>query len=1198
MKIRELLQRDPMEHRLTSVVKITDHNPENVWVEMSEYVPTSDIHQFFRDVLDALLETRRGATERVCAWVWGFFGSGKSHLLKVLGYLLEDRELHPPGGRPISSQEFLCKKLGLEDFLPILRGEFRIKVLFINLLDHDPQSPERPTISRIVYRRLLEEGGLASEFWVAAWEREFERLGLWEEFRKWVKGTFGREWEEERDFHPEAVLRRALSHFLGDRYSSEEEAERAIEDSKRRFGTVNPSDVVRELVEEAERLDDGGAEGRVVVLLDEVGLYIGDSVPRLTDLNIFAEQVAQAGEGRVLLVVTAQEMLTDLVPRLTADRQLLEWLKDRFRLTFPLPTADVREIVARRLLEKTPEGAESLREYAQRFEGGLRASLCLGRGWGLDDFVRTYPLPPHYVQLVQDIQGTIRSSLEEARRLSGSERSLLMIVHSILKGERGLEPGAEREVGWLVSLDLIYDAMAADLAQVRSEQERAMREIEALGEVDGLPVSRIAKALFLLQQVRTRYPCTLENIASALVSHVEEDFNELKEKVRKGLERLQKESWVAVEDEGSYRLLTPPERLLEQEVKSNWPSQGELSGAAREVVRDILKGFRYEHGGTRRPLKVAIAVDGQPISEEGALQVELLTPFGLSETDARERIYEEKKTQSVIESDTIFWVAEDIPELRATLGRAEAIRKTLDRWRGRSFSDEERRRVEELEKERRRAVETRLPDLMRRAFMEGRIFINGQEIHPSGRSFEEELKKHLRSLARDLFTEFVDVHVRDADCSAILPYRPGERLPEAYHNLGLVGSDGSILKDAKYLKIMKAEIEGRRSKGLERTGRALVERFEGPPYGWDPRVVRLLVATLFKMGAVAVDYQGRRLDDPSDPQAEVVFAQARAFGRASFDTLPEVDWREARDLARQTLGAPQGDTFERTAEIVRAKTQEWAQKAAQIATRCRDNGLPPNLVQICDELKEVLADISSREEPNERLRRFLGNERKLKEAMPTLQALDDPRRFDFDKYRNMKNFVRAARAWARDLPEDLQRRWRNLEEGLNAADLLDRWESLQSDYALLWPSYREDYKRRHEEFQEEVKEALEALRQHEAFKRSPKRAEGAIRPLLSERCDATGEPREGEFACPQCGKPFEALDPSLVHLLRQEVEAKLDNLLPKPSPEKVEPLSLERTVREPKEVTELAGELRRYVRRAGRPVRVRIEARPERGERR
>ena len=85
-QIRTLFERDP-DREVIGVVKINDHDPQRVWVEMDEYVATEEVRTYFRDFLDRYLESRRGVSEDVCIWISGFFGSGKSHFLKVLGYL-------------------------------------------------------------------------------------------------------------------------------------------------------------------------------------------------------------------------------------------------------------------------------------------------------------------------------------------------------------------------------------------------------------------------------------------------------------------------------------------------------------------------------------------------------------------------------------------------------------------------------------------------------------------------------------------------------------------------------------------------------------------------------------------------------------------------------------------------------------------------------------------------------------------------------------------------------------------------------------------------------------------------------------------------------------------------------------------------------------------------------------------------------
>ena len=1180
MNVRDLLSRNP-DRPIETVIRITDRDPQRVWVEMDEYVPTDRVKGHFQDFMDALLETRRGPTERVCIWISGFFGSGKSHFLKALGYLLQDETLSDPQGRPISSQRFLCEKLGLQNYLPILQKEFRPRVLFINLLNYDVQSPDRPTLSRLIYQALLLQEGLSTTFWVAAWERELKGLGRWEEFNQWVRREYRRSWEEERRMNAEAILRRALPALLPERYPDEETAASALRNSQRVHQEITPSQVAEALRQYAESADLRG--GRTVVLLDEVGLYIGEDLPRLTDLKSLAEQVVQQGEGKVLLVATAQEALSDLVPKLTRDREILGYLRDRFRMVFRLEPTDVPEVVAHRLLEKTPQGAAHLRGILSRHQGALRAALRL-TAWQDDEFIQQYPCHPYAVRLIQDIQAGMRGSIEEQRRLSRSERSLLKLVHAILRGEGGILQGANQPVGWLVGLDLFYDALRGDLETVRSEQVRAMDEIARLGEAEGMPVARVAKALFLLQQVAQRYPCTPDHIAAALVDHVEADLHRLRTGVEAALRRLQQEGW-AVEEGGQYRLLTPVEHDLERDVRQNYPSLAEVQARAAGLARDLLRSFRYEHGQIRRQIPVSIGVDEEGPERDADLRVHLFTPFTEKEPSVL-------LARSVAEPETLFWLAGEVPELRPALERALAVQRTLDQWRTRPASSQqaEEHRAR-LEREAHQDFSVRLPALIQRAFLQGRMFRAGQELPLSGDSLEEALRGPLSQIAQEGFTAFVDTRPeKDDDCAAILSWQPGGALPAFYTRLNLVVQN-QINGNQPQLAILKAELQRRRNQGLDRSGRALADHFGRRPYGWDGRLVRALLATLLKAGLLSVRHHNRDLTDPTDAQARAIFSQTRDFNQAVFELLQEVDWRALSDRCSTLFGVPGGDTFERTAETVLQQAREWGQTAAQLETRCRDNELPRRFADACRKAADILNGLAAISDPNARLRRFEQEAGVLEEVLPTIARLKD---FPFDRYRQARRFAASVGEWARTLSGDDPARWQNFAAGMDADDLPTRWKSLEGDLALFRNRYTSDYLQRHARFQEAVRDALAALRAHEAFQHDPPNAEAALKGLSALACRAElSSLPDGEGVCPSCRRPYDTLDPAQVALRKREVEAELDRLLPRPRREHIQPLTLTRTVREEREIDTLTDELRRYVRRAGRPVQLTVRAEAE-----
>lgn len=1185
MKIKEFLERDPYRD-IEGVIKITEHDPRKVWTEMDEYVPTEKVKDALREILDTLLETKRGSNERVCVWVSGFFGSGKSHFLKVLGYLLEDRELKDAGGNQYSSQEFLCRKLGFTNYLPNLQREFTIKVLFINLLDDDPQSPERPTISRLIYRSLLETQGFSTVFWIAAWEKELKQLGKWDEFLNWVQQRFRRSWEEERRLNADVVLKQALPNLLPDRYRSEDEANQAIQESKRTHDRIEPSSVVKALKEFAQSLHK--EKGRIVVLLDEVGLYIGDSVERLTDLNRLTEKIVEDGEGKILLIASAQEALRELVPRLAANSQILNWLQDRFRTKFHLEPTEVQHVVAERLLKKNPKGSEEVSQLFQRKMGTLRSALTIDSSWNESDFVSQYPCHPYSVRLIQNIMGAFHSSVEEARRLSVGARSVLQLVHGILRGEGEIICGAEQPIGWLIPLDLFYDGLRGSL---RSDQVSAMGEIAKLGDVNGLPVSRVAKALFLLQQVSNRYPCDVDNIASALVDSVDVDINSLKDKVKDALQKLREAGWVS-EDKGKFRLLTPEQHFLEQEVNRNYPTPSEMKNEMNELLKGLLRDFRYEHGSIRKQLPVGIVVDKTTVrepelyrdergNEREGLKVVLFTPFD----DTTEN---EVLAQSITDTNAVFWKAGDNAELKQVLGRSIALRKTLEQWKTRNFSEEQNRYREQIERESVQLRQVRLPQLIQDAFMRGQIFVRGQKIGPSGKDLQSNLRDQIREIAEQLYTQFVDKRpAKDDDCAAILDWQPGSPLPQIYSDLEFLTSDQQIRRDNQYLSAVRSEIQRRQRMGLESNGKAIVEHFEKPPFGWDSRLIRLLVATLMKAGWLSVRYQNRTITDPTDAQLRSVFSKATEFHRATFEILEEVDWRKASSLCSQVFGVAGGDTFERTANIVGEQAQNWQQKIAQLAIRCQDNGLPSQIEQTCNRASDLLKRISQTVDLNSRLRRFLEFSDELSEMLPKLRSLE---KFDFDAYRRCKAFVQFTREWAQNLEREGAERWHRLAEGVNAADLLDRFQSLQNDFAALLSRYRNEYIARHGEFQSAVNRAIEELLKHPAFQDKPSEAENILKPLAQWLCESDGTPSEEDFRCPKCRRSFDGMAFEKVHSKQEELIAQLDELMPKPvETEKIEPLQIEQIVQSESEIKSITDKIRLYLKRAGGRVKVQIQ---------
>ena len=90
----------PVDRPIEGVIKADDE--ASLRLEIEEYVLTNEVEKRLESFLDAY-NNYEGANG---VWVSGFFGSGKSHLLKMLALLLENRQIE---GAPTLDQRFECR---------------------------------------------------------------------------------------------------------------------------------------------------------------------------------------------------------------------------------------------------------------------------------------------------------------------------------------------------------------------------------------------------------------------------------------------------------------------------------------------------------------------------------------------------------------------------------------------------------------------------------------------------------------------------------------------------------------------------------------------------------------------------------------------------------------------------------------------------------------------------------------------------------------------------------------------------------------------------------------------------------------------------------------------------------------------------------------------------------------------------------
>jgi len=337
---------DGRDHRLDSI------DTYHVTDEAEDF-----IHDFFARLLGRSEDMRSGANY----WLYGYYGSGKSHLLSVLRGLMHSEWLRQQDdvwpqltdGRELPQ---------LEDLWNSIHEEYEVIPVSVNLLKY--QGQKERSFSEIVLRTAHSserlsgvDEGLSTQLDVAYFEDWYRTTDVWPERTDRARAALNEtvadpnkyDWADVQQYSALA------DEVLPTLFEEETGTEDGLDDLTP--SDLDPEAMVKRLEElRSEREAEADRPVKLVLLLDEVSLFIGTDFDRLTELQTLAENVDEVGEGNIQLVATAQAKIEDVQPMFAARGADFSIVKDRFPHRFGLPSRHVGEIATQRLLNKTDSG--------------------------------------------------------------------------------------------------------------------------------------------------------------------------------------------------------------------------------------------------------------------------------------------------------------------------------------------------------------------------------------------------------------------------------------------------------------------------------------------------------------------------------------------------------------------------------------------------------------------------------------------------------------------------------------------------------------------------------------------------------------------------------------------------------------------------------------------------------------------------
>ena len=207
MHIKDLFMKD-LFRSINGVVKADQQDEAVVWQELDEYVVTRELDKHFRKFFEVYLAAidnprDKAITDRIGVWVSGFFGSGKSHLIKIISYLFRNKPIrNPETSETRNPSNFFDAKINDRMLLADIKRAvgFSTDVILFNIDSKADSKEGRDAILSVFIRVFNEMQGFSGDApHIAGMERYLKGKGLLDKFHKVFKEVSGDDWTKDRD---------------------------------------------------------------------------------------------------------------------------------------------------------------------------------------------------------------------------------------------------------------------------------------------------------------------------------------------------------------------------------------------------------------------------------------------------------------------------------------------------------------------------------------------------------------------------------------------------------------------------------------------------------------------------------------------------------------------------------------------------------------------------------------------------------------------------------------------------------------------------------------------------------------------------------------------------------------------------------------------------------------------------------------
>lgn len=878
MKIQSMFQKD-INRDINGVVKVAQDDEKSLHQELSEYIITKELRRHFRTFFDNYTKAIDQPTDKMGVWISGFFGSGKSHFLKMLSYLLSNKEV-----QEVPAIDYFKDKF--DDPMMYAQAVKCVSIptesILFNIDIEGPINKDKTAVLRTFAKMFYNHCGFyGDDLKIAKLERFIDRQGKTEEFRQKFEEVNGGPWVETRDsfaFFEDDVVE-VLQSVLG---MSEQAARNWFNGEE-----TNELSIAQLVSDIKEYVDSKGDKFRLLFMVDEVGQYIGDDGDLMINLQSLVEELGAKCMGKVWVMVTSQEAI-DSVVKIAGDD--FSKIQGRFNTRLSLSSSSVDEVIKKRVLAKTEE-ADQLLHMVYDKEQAVLKNLFVFNDSVLDikgfadggEFVATFPFVPYQFIIIQKVLAEIRKHGNSGKHLSGGERSMLSGF------QEAAQKVQDKDENALLPFYLFYDTVHTFLeSAIRRVIDRCQN---AADNHDGIEPQDVAvlKLLYLVRYIDD-IKANIDNIATLMVDDIRTDKIALRASVTASLERLQSQNYVSRNGD-TYAFLTDEEQDVAVDIKNTVVDSNQITQSiAQTVFGDIYPAKKFKHGRYDFSYDQYIdeTLNG---SASGGIRLRVITVASDHYKDSDQQLIME----SQVNNEAIVVLSGDTPyydELEQAMKIRKYVKQKNVSQLPETIQDIIRKRQQQA-----RHLEERAKGYLEKAIVDAKVVVHGEIMAIKAGSAKDKLDAALSGLVESVYSKLNMVNhfvESDADILAILN-------GSADADLSLVGS-GANNEDALNEISQWLELK---SVGPTISMGDVQRRYQAIPYGWKEIDIAALIARLIAQQKISIKYGGavvakddRRLVDYLRKKSEVDKAVVARRIAPSEDLM-----RKSISFLRDYLGA-------------------------------------------------------------------------------------------------------------------------------------------------------------------------------------------------------------------------------------------------------------------------------------------------------